>query len=221
MPLFQISKLRRNAASLAAASAALTVMLAGGVYAQSLSEKQLIEALGAKATRSVAPVAPAAVKPADARKAARAEELLNALRTKGTRAFSIKERAEIAQVSMSQPSIDMEVNFDFNSAVVGPSAIPTLDTLGRALTSPELKGGSYMVAGHTDGKGKASVNLAISQRRAEAVRDYLAEKFQIDKALLVPMGFGKERLKNSKQPFAAENRRVQIVNLTAARQAQR
>lgn len=114
----------------------------------------------------------------------------------------------------------MEVTFDFNSAVVGPQAMPTLDTLGRALTSPELKGGTYMVAGHTDAKGKAKVNLALSQRRAEAVRDYLVSKFGIEKATLVPMGFGKERLKNPKSPNAAENRRVQIVNLTV-KQAQR
>ena len=190
--------------------------------AQTPSEKQLIESLGAASTRSAAPAAAAAAKApaADASKAARLDALVKSLQAKGSRAFSVKERTEIADITVSQPSIDMEVTFDFNSAVVGPQAAPTLDTLGRALTSPELKGGTYMVAGHTDAKGKAKVNLALSQRRAEAVRDYLVSKFGIEKASLVPMGFGKERLKNPKSPNAPENRRVQIVNLTT-RQAQR
>ncbi len=189
--------------------------------AQTPSEKQLIDALGAAGTRSAAPAASAAKAPAaDAAKAGRLDALIKSLQAKGSRAFSVKERTEIANITVSQPSIDMEVTFDFNSAVVGPQAVPTLDTLGRALTSPELKGGTYMVAGHTDAKGKAKINLALSQRRAEAVRDYLVSKFGIEKAMLVPMGFGKERLKNPASPFAAENRRVQIVNLTV-KQAQR
>lgn len=210
----------RATAHLAAVLLALTGTLS--VHAQSPTERQLIEALGAKATRSAAPAATtnAATGKADAAKAERVEKLLDSLKTKGTRAFSVKERAEIAAVAASQPSIDMEVQFDFNSAVVGPKAAEMLDTLGRALSSPELKGGTFMVAGHTDAKGKASVNQAMSQRRAEAVRDYLATKHQLDKANLVAVGYGKERLKNQKQPFAAENRRVQIVNLTT-RQAQR
>ncbi len=213
------SATRRLAASLLAWS----ILGLAPVQAQTPSEKQLIDALGAASTRSAAPAAAAAAKaPAtDASKsAARLDALVKTLQAKGSRAFSIKERTEIANITVSQPSIDMEVTFDFNSAVVGPAAVPTLDTLGRALTSPELKGGTYMVAGHTDAKGKAKINLALSQRRAEAVRDYLVAKFGIEKATLVPMGFGKERLKNSKNPFAAENRRVQIVNLTV-KQAQR
>lgn len=207
---------------LAAGLLVLSIATLTPALAQTPSEKQLIDALGAASTRSAAPAAAAAAKApaADAAKASRLDALVKSLQAKGSRAFSVKERTEIANIMVSQPSIDMEVTFDFNSAVVGPAAVPTLDTLGRALTSPELKGGTYMVAGHTDAKGKAKVNLTLSQKRAEAVRDYLVSKFGIEKATLVPMGFGKERLKNPKSPFAAENRRVQIVNLTV-KQAQR
>jgi outer membrane protein OmpA-like peptidoglycan-associated protein len=137
------------------------------------------------------------------------------------RSLSAKERQEAAAATADKPSIDLEIYFDFGSADVGEKAMPTVDALGRALTSAELKGGRFMVAGHTDAKGSASYNQRLSQRRAEAVKRALMEKFGLHGKDLVTVGYGKERLKNTADPLAAENRRVQIVNLNAGKTAER
>ncbi len=46
-----------------------------------------------------------------------------------------------------------------------------------------------------------------------SVKLYLIEHFQIPAATLVTVGYGKTKLKNESEPFGAENRRVQIVNV--------
>lgn len=86
-------------------------------------------------------------------------------------------------------------------------------TLGRALTNPDLKGSVFLVGGHTDGKGSDQYNQKLSEQRAAAVKRFLRQKFDIPDDTLVTAGYGKQQLKNSSYPFAAENRRVQIVNL--------
>jgi outer membrane protein OmpA-like peptidoglycan-associated protein len=91
--------------------------------------------------------------------------------------------------------------------------MPQVTALGKALTSDELKGATFVVAGHTDAKGGDSYNQGLSERRAEAVRRFLKDKYGIDSANLVAVGHGKTQLKDSANPLAAENRRVQIINL--------
>jgi outer membrane protein OmpA-like peptidoglycan-associated protein len=112
------------------------------------------------------------------------------------------------------PSIDLEVFFDYKSAEITPRAAAALTPLGRALSDARLAGDSFLIAGHTDAKGSAEYNLALSQKRAEAVRQYLIANFGIDGKKLVATGMGFKHLKNAKDELAAENRRVQIVNLS-------
>ena len=113
------------------------------------------------------------------------------------------------------PSVDIEVFFEFDSADITPPAVETLTPLGRALTDGRLAGGTFLIAGHTDGKGPAPYNLRLSQQRAEAVRQLLIDRFGIEPARLIARGYGSERLKNRKRPTADENRRVQIINWTS------
>jgi outer membrane protein OmpA-like peptidoglycan-associated protein len=126
------------------------------------------------------------------------------------------ESAEQKQV----PSVDLEVFFAYKSAEITGSAVGTLRTLGEALRDASLADDAFLIAGHTDAKGGAAFNMELSQRRADAVREFLISNFGIDGSKLVAKGFGLQRLKNPRQPLAAENRRVQIVNLSkdAARQ---
>jgi outer membrane protein OmpA-like peptidoglycan-associated protein len=71
----------------------------------------------------------------------------------------------------------------------------------------------FLVAGHTDAKGSDAYNLILPDQRAKAVAGFLVENFHIDPKQLVAVGFGEEKLKNSENPLAAENRRVQVVNM--------
>jgi outer membrane protein OmpA-like peptidoglycan-associated protein len=113
-----------------------------------------------------------------------------------------------------RPSVDLEVFFDYDAARVTPQAATVLTTLGRALVDARLAEDAFLIAGHTDAKGGDDYNLALSEKRAQAVRQFLIDNFKIAPAKLVAKGFGRQHLKNAKLPLSPENRRVQIVNLS-------
>jgi outer membrane protein OmpA-like peptidoglycan-associated protein len=126
--------------------------------------------------------------------------------------LSTEERDKIASIANSKPKIDLEITFDFNSAVIGSKAVPQVTELGKALTSEDLKGRTFILAGFTDAKGSETYNQGLSERRADAVKQFLTEKYGIDAGNLVTVGYGLKQLKDPANPFAAENRRVQVVN---------
>jgi len=149
------------------------------------------------------------------------QRVLAKIRTSKTRQLTATERAEVADIAKSKPSIDLEVYFDYNSSEISPSADPDLRTLGKALTNPELRGSVFLIAGHTDAKGGADFNQKLSERRAASVKKFLQENYDIPDDSLVTAGYGREQLKNSSDPYASENRRVQIVNLEKKEAARR
>jgi outer membrane protein OmpA-like peptidoglycan-associated protein len=110
------------------------------------------------------------------------------------------------------PTVDIEVLFGYDSAAITPAAAESLRTIGRALADARLAGGKYVIAGHTDARGNADYNLALSQRRAEAVRGFLIEQFKLPADALIARGFGESKLKNTRNPRSPENRRVQVIN---------
>jgi outer membrane protein OmpA-like peptidoglycan-associated protein len=150
--------------------------------------------------------------PADASRAADETRFLSAMRNRLTRSLSTEERDKIASIANSKPKIDLEITFDYNSAVIGSKAVPQVTELGKALTSEDLKGRTFILAGFTDAKGSETYNQGLSERRADAVKQFLTEKYGIDAGNLVTVGYGLKQLKDPANPFAAENRRVQLVN---------
>jgi outer membrane protein OmpA-like peptidoglycan-associated protein len=151
------------------------------------------------------------------------KQIVNKLRT---RSISVEpagaptgdERAQIAAIARDKPAIDLEILFDYDSADVGPKAAPAVNALGAALSKDQFKNTVFFINGYTDAKGSPEYNQSLSQRRAEAVRRVLIERFRMTPNTLVATGFGKEQLKNTANPFADENRRVQIVNTTVSAQ---
>jgi outer membrane protein OmpA-like peptidoglycan-associated protein len=150
--------------------------------------------------------------PADAARNAEEAKFVNTLRNRQTRSLSTTEREQITSIAKKRPSIDLEVNFDYNSDHIGSKASSQVTALGEALSSSELKGGTFILAGHTDAKGSDTYNQGLSERRAEAVKRFLSEKYGLDASNLVTVGYGKTQLKNPAGPFASENRRVQVIN---------
>lgn len=106
-------------------------------------------------------------------------------------------------------SINMQINFEYNSAEIAGSSAKTMATLAKALSSPQLEGRKFTVIGHTDASGSATYNKALSDRRAAAVRSYLTEN-GVAAARLKAVGKGESQLLNNDDPNAAENRRVEI-----------
>jgi outer membrane protein OmpA-like peptidoglycan-associated protein len=150
--------------------------------------------------------------PADVARNAEETKFVNTLRNRQTRSLSTTEREQITSIAKKRPSIDLEVNFDYNSDHIGSKASSQVTALGEALSSSELKGGTFILAGHTDAKGSDTYNQGLSERRSEAVKRFLSEKYGLDASNLVTVGYGKTQLKNPAGPFASENRRVQVIN---------
>lgn len=155
---------------------------------------------------SITPQADPAPNPVETR-------LIQSVRGRATRSLSSTEREEIASVAKDKPNIDLEITFDYNSADISAKSLPSVQALGRALTSPDLKGSTFVVAGHTDAAGGESYNQELSERRADSIKRYLVEKYSIAASDLVTVGYGKSKLKDPSQPLAEVNRRVQVVNM--------
>jgi outer membrane protein OmpA-like peptidoglycan-associated protein len=179
------------------------------------TEQQIIQALKPKVTRGLT------LATGDRTRATEEQNFIDSLRSSGaTRSLSTKERERVATIAQERPKIDLEINFGFNSDQLTSKGMASAETLGRALTSPDMKGVTVLVAGHTDAKGSADYNQDLSERRAASVKRFLIDKFSIPAENLVTAGYGKEKLKNASAPYAAENRRVEVVNLSAQASAQ-
>jgi outer membrane protein OmpA-like peptidoglycan-associated protein len=152
--------------------------------------------------------------PTDGTRVAEQDRFIDGLRNRPTRSLTTDERQQIASIARSRPQIDLEINFEFNSAVIELNGMAQAAALGEALTGTELNGSTFIIAGHTDSKGSETYNQGLSERRADAVRRFLTERYEIDADRLVTVGYGESQLKNQANPFAGENRRVQVVNAT-------
>jgi outer membrane protein OmpA-like peptidoglycan-associated protein len=150
---------------------------------------------------------------ADPVAAATETKVITSVRGRTTRSLSNAEREEIATIAQNKPNIDLEITFEYNSAEISQKSLPSVQALGRALTNAELKGSTFIVAGHTDAAGGDSYNQELSERRADSIKRYLMDNYHIAAADLVTVGYGKSKLKDPNQPMAEVNRRVQVVNM--------
>ena len=140
-------------------------------------------------------------------------QFVQKIRGRSTRSLTISEREEIAAMVKDKPKIDLEINFDYNSSEISTKSLESVQALGRALSNSELKGSTFVVAGHTDAAGGEGYNQDLSERRADAIKRYLVDKYGINGTDLVTVGYGKSKLKDPNQPMAEANRRVQVVNM--------
>jgi outer membrane protein OmpA-like peptidoglycan-associated protein len=105
------------------------------------------------------------------------------------------------------------IQFDFNSARIRPSSYQAIGLMADALYSPYLQGYCFLVVGNTDGVGTRDYNFKLSQQRADAIRAALINPFAIQPARIEAVGLGEENFLNPADPKAAENRRVQLINV--------
>jgi outer membrane protein OmpA-like peptidoglycan-associated protein len=182
--------------------------------AQSVSADQIVKALTpAPITRGLnAPTQPAISEPD--------RTFIESLRHR-TRSLTLDEDDHVAELAKNSSKVDLDIYFDFDSAAITPKAEPQLNQLGEALRTAQLEKSVIVLSGHTDAKGSNDYNQQLSERRAEAVKKYLVEKLKLSPDNLTTAGYGSREPKNKANPLAAENRRVQIVNLSSVDQAQR
>ena len=144
---------------------------------------------------------------------AREISFVDSLRNRKTRSLSLDERQEIAEIASTKPRIDLDIQFDYNSAEISKTSMPSVQELGKALSNASLKGSTFVVAGHTDAIGSEAYNQDLSERRADTIKKYLTDKYGIVGADLVTVGYGKTQPKDPNAPMDPANRRVQVVNM--------
>jgi outer membrane protein OmpA-like peptidoglycan-associated protein len=172
------------------------------------TQSQIINALVPKKSRAIP------LSSVDPARAAQERRVIDqAMHPPGGRGLQRLERDQLAAIAKEKPQIDLEIYFDYDSAQITPEGMQALTALGKALAAPELDGSVFMLAGHTDGKGSEEYNLGLSQRRAQAVKQTLIEKFNLPANSMFSIGYGRERLKDAEHPFDGKNRRVQVVNM--------
>lgn len=97
---------------------------------------------------------------------------------------------------------------------VGSAELPALlkkqlDVFAAVLKSKRGSDQQVKIEGHADASGTPEGNMVLSQKRADAVKDYLVQQ-GADPAMLVAVGTGSNELKDAVHPYSAANRRVEI-----------
>ena len=133
------------------------------------------------------------------------EEELNRLQTALSQIADTRRTAMGLIMTLGSKSI----RFDFDKSDVRPENREVLSRIAGVLIA--LKGYSIYVYGYTDDIGTQEYNLKLSQRRAEAVRDYLVQA-GLDPNIISSKGFGKSdpRVRGEGPDARASNRRVEI-----------
>lgn len=198
--------------SILTAGAALSMTAGVAVAGNTVSAEKILNALKPKpgATRGLSS---GPQQPVDVAAQAKENTFVSTLRNRKTRSLSLSERQEIAELAATKPKIDLEIQFDYNSADISKNSVNAVQELGKALSDASLKGSTFVVAGHTDAIGGEAYNQDLSERRADTIKKYLTEKYGIAGSDLVTVGYGKTRPKDTNAPMDPTNRRVQVVNM--------
>jgi len=120
----------------------------------------------------------------------------------------------ISQIDNYEAKQNIAVNFKVNSAVLSDEAKAALDEI--AAQAKNEKGYLIQVTGYASADGPEARNRALSERRAEAVRRYLAENHDIPlQRMINPFGFGelKPVAENNTREGRKQNRRVEVAIL--------
>jgi len=101
------------------------------------------------------------------------------------------------------------VYFDYDSSVIKPEFQSLIETHARFIKASKER--KVLLQGHTDERGGHEYNLALGQKRAEAVRSALGLLGVVD-AQMEAVSFGKEKpaVLGSDEAAMAKNRRVEI-----------
>jgi len=140
----------------------------------------------------------------EAAERARMEEEARLRREEEERRRREAERSRVLSV------IAERVHFDFDKSDIRPDAEEVLQRKVSVLR--EYTGVTLNIEGHCDERGSNEYNLALGQRRAEAVRRYLMS-YGIDQSRFGTISYGEERplARASNEDAWAQNRRAEFV----------
>ncbi len=123
------------------------------------------------------------------------------------------------------PRVPLRFGFRPGDAILGTAAAEQLREVALALYDGSLAGSRIQIEGHADSVegGSRKARLAISRRRAEAVRDLLVRRWGLPTSRLAVAGFADDYplQPNDTEAGRIANRRVELVNLTTRELVQR
>jgi outer membrane protein OmpA-like peptidoglycan-associated protein len=124
------------------------------------------------------------------------------------RGLCIGTAQECDKTAAKPAGLDMLINFDLDSANLTGQAKQNLEEFAKALHNDQLGSARFVVEGYTDGRGSEQYNLGLSERRAEAVTNFLFERgVAKDKVMAVGKGEANPRVPDLMDPV---NRRVEM-----------
>ena len=112
-------------------------------------------------------------------------------------------------------SVNLYVNFAYDSVELQSDARITLDRLGAALKDDRLTTFSFSIVGHTDAKGSDEYNQKLSERPRGGCRALSRGAFRYSAFATDVERMGKVQLLDPSHPEDGVNRRVQVLNVTA------
>ncbi|MFQ5995582.1 MAG: OmpA family protein [Acidiferrobacterales bacterium] len=103
------------------------------------------------------------------------------------------------------------LQFPSGQSTIRSENLKLLQKVGQAIQL--VPGSRLSIEGHTDSFGSDATNLALSQKRAEAVKKYLVANMQLDPSTIDAIGYGETRpVANNETPEGrARNRRIEVV----------
>jgi len=114
--------------------------------------------------------------------------------------------------AVGEVSVYVPVRFRYDSSELTSDARKALLTIARALQDASLNTIPFVVEGHADATGSAEYNQVLSLRRARSAANYLVVLGVKEQRLSI-RGRGEEDPLEGVSPYAAENRRIEIVQI--------
>lgn len=120
---------------------------------------------------------------------------------------------QTASATTQAHRVDLRLSFGLGSAALSDAAQAQMRVFAEALRRPQLANARVRIEGHTDSSGGRAANLALSQKRAQAVADFLIGQGIAPERLEV-RGYAYDRPLPGRPASARENRRVEAVRIS-------
>ena len=124
-----------------------------------------------------------------------------------------QKRPPIAPDLATLPTFNVDIQFDPDTPVVRPESYETVGRIADAMVQSTMLPYTFLIVGHIESNGKRESNVILSQRRADSIRDILANTFKISTKRLQTIGLGEEQLLDPTRPTAPINQQIQIMTI--------
>jgi OOP family OmpA-OmpF porin len=121
------------------------------------------------------------------------------------------KRPPVAPELVKLPHFDVALQFNPDSSIIRPESYQVLGRIADAFYDPKLLSYGFLIVGHTESAGRRDNNLALSQKRADAIRDILVNTFKVSPKRLQAIGLGEEQLQDSAHPAAPVNQQITVI----------